>query len=932
MNMKRTLQILLFITLYGLLCVAPPTLRAQGLSWPAIERAETKPWTWWWWHGCAVSNEDISANLEALQKSGIGGVTIVCLLDVKDSESRKLGYLSPEWRDAVVHAVSEARRLGMDVDMSPVPGWAFGGPWVPLDESCAKVDVRQWSVTGQNENKLTPLTDKDLRNLDALVVITAGGQVIDLTKEVRASGLNYLTTKSLAGKYYAVLTRRGTSGVRMPTPDGKGPVVDHLAANAVNHYLNRFSQVFDGLKPKDLPRAYNNDSWEIDLNWTPGLLDEFAKRRGYDLRDHLPAFMGQDTDDRVARVACDYRQTVSDLLVDAFTATFSQWAASQGGRITGEVHGEPGNELDINALYDIPQADMGGPRDWFISKGDYATDHFFRRCKIPASVAHLLGKPLISSETLTCMGPILETPLELVKEKIDYDLVAGVNHTMFHGITYSPSHARWPGWLFYAGTHLGPFNPMWRQGKQLCDYITRCQSFLQAGQPDADVLVYYPVFDLWSTRQAGGDPAPPGTVQMENAGPPAAAQLWRAGHDFDFISDRLLQSVKVADGRLVAPGTSYQALVVSDCRLMPAETMARMVQFISDGATVIFNGKLPVDVPGLGNLDKRRDQFRTAMAKIDMARKNVNFLGVGTLGKGKVIFAGDVIKAMEAGGIRREMMTGLGLRYYRRKDVKGTTYFIVNPAENIRVDEWVPLSGCGKSAVIFDPMTGLSGLSELRMDGANSCMVRLQLEPNESRIVRILDDLTRGPAWTYFVPAGEPVTLTGKWDVKFLEGGETIPHAETITELISWTTWKSDQSTILGAFSGVACYSIKFLSPKVKADAWALDLGEVRHTARVRLNGKVVGEVFSRPMRVMLGSLVNDTVNLLEIEVANAPINRAADLDIRDIPWQMTMGEDASSFVIGDFLFPWQKKDASWVPRPSGLLGPVKLVPLDQNP
>jgi len=109
---------------------------------------------------------------------------------------------------------------------------------------------------------------------------------------------------------------------------------------------------------------------------------------------------------------------------------------------------------------------------------------------------------------------------------------------------------------------------------------------------------------------------------------------------------------------------------------------------------------------------------------------------------------------------------------------------------------------------------------------------------------------------------------------------------------------------------------------------WMLDLGEVRHTARVRLNGKVLGELISRPMRLMADSLDKEGENLLEIEVANAPINRVADLDIRGIPWLKTMGEDARTFIIGDFLFPWKKKDSSWVPRPSGLLGPVQLVPM----
>ena len=164
--------------------------------------------------------------------------------------------------------------------------------------------------------------------------------------------------------------------------------------------------------------------------------------------------------------------------------------------------------------------------------------------------------------------------------------------------------------------------------------------------------------------------------------------------------------------------------------------------------------------------------------------------------------------------------------------------------------------------------------------------------------------------------------------MRFLDGGETIPHAEAIEKLASWTEWKSDQTTALRAFSGVACYTLRFPTPQTAADAWAIDLGEVCHTARVRLNGQPLGDLFSRPMRVLTTSLAKDGPHLLEIEVANAPINRAADLDIRGIPWQKIMGEDAHSFNIGDFLFPWSKKNATWIPRPSGLLGPVQLLPM----
>ena len=966
--------------------------------------ASARPWVWWWWPGCAVTKPDITANLEAMARSGIGGVNIIGILDVKDVGAKRLPYLSPEWTEHLVWAIHEARRLGMDADTSPVPGWAFGGRWVKPEESAAVFEASFWQagvikvpvsrllgrskdpapgkskslqltclINGQEQTFIgtegkdieihakpeqvrvmkalsgvlpdgptldltttagtliatSTLAETDIPSLNVLMMKTAQGEWIDLTAEIRQGGWAKVADSAPAGaSYYAVLTRRGSSSSRMPPPGAGGPVIDHLSKTAVQSYFSKFDEAFKGLGPADLPRAYNNDSWEIRLNWTPGLFDEFSRRRGYDLRQHLDAFMGQGPADVVNRVACDYQQTVSDLMVDVFTTTFRDWAHGHGGKIIGEPIDEPGHELDINALYDIPQADICGPRAWWLKQGDYVPNHFFRRAKISASAAHLLGKPLISSEAMTCIGPQLDVPFELLKEKIDADLVFGVNQSMFHGICYSPVAARWPGWLFYAETHLGPFNPMWRQGKAFFDYTTRCQAVLQSGRPDADLLVYFPVFDHWSRR---GSAQAAGVWGLESAGPKTAEALWRAGHDFDFVSDRLLESVQFKNGQLAAPGAQYKALVVADVDLLPETTLARIVELAKSGGTVILPGRLPSDVPGLGALEQRRVLFKKSLAVIEAAKAAADQSGVARVGQGRIIFAGTVLDAMRASGIQREAMMDQGLRYIRRQDDQGTIYFITNLAEGKRVDGWVGLAAKGECAAIFDAMSGRMGMAGFRQNTHGATEVRLQLDPRESCIVRVFNRKVQAPAWTYLEPTGEPLDLAGSWEVQFIEGGEILPKPEKIMALSSWTEWKSEQSPALRGFSGVASYRIHFQKPKQQADEWAVDLGTVYHTARVTLNGRKLGDLFSRPMRVLAGTALKKGDNVLEIEVANAPINRAADLDLRGVEWQKTKGE-GGGWGIGDFLFKWQKKDASWIPRPSGLIGPVRLVPLTRQP
>ena len=43
-----------------------------------------------------------------------------------------------------------------------------------------------------------------------------------------------------------------------------------------------------------------------------------------------------------------------------------------------------------------------------------------------------------------------------------------------------------PGWKFYASIDMSPTNNIWRDAPAFFDYVTRCQSFLQMGQPDND--------------------------------------------------------------------------------------------------------------------------------------------------------------------------------------------------------------------------------------------------------------------------------------------------------------------------------------------------------------------------------------------------------------------------------------------------------------
>ncbi|HVS52487.1 MAG TPA: glycosyl hydrolase [Opitutaceae bacterium] len=845
-------------------------LPGSDLDWPKISR-ENKPWTRWWWPGSAVDKANLTRELEAIAAAGFGGVEITPIYGAKGYEDRFIDFLSPKWMEMLEHVGREAKRLDLAVDMATGTGWPFGGPWITPEFSNTKIVLKDGRLAGE-------------------------------------------PTKMM---------------VKRAAPGDAGLVIDPYSPEALRRYLAPIDRAFANF-PRELIHTQFHDSFEYyDASWTPDFAQVFQRMHGYGIQPFAAELMGaKPVDaDTLARLKTDYRETLSQLHLD-YLHTWVEWSHAHGWLVRNQSHGAPANLLDLYANADIPETEIFGSHDFPIpgfrrDPGDFdptpgRTAHPSIIHRFASSAAHVAGREFASSETFTWLREhFREAPSEM-KPEADALFLTGINHIFYHGNCYSPADAPWPGWVFYASTQFNTRNPLWRDfGDSIDVYIARAQSLLQSGAPDNDLLVYWPLDDLWHNPEGMQIQL---TVHAPWLGETACGKLMSTldaqGYTYDLISDAQLEQTNAdANGGLKTPGAAYRAIVVPKTEHLPLPTLQRLLALANDGATVLFLDALPADVPGFGHLDERRAQFKSELARLQFS-STADGTREAKLGRGRVVVA-PLAPLLATAKVAREPLTDTGLRFVRRRTAEGYVYFVANLTDK-PVEGWVRLGRPAHAAVQMNPRRGGAGVATLRQrDGATE--VYVQQAPGESYFLKTLTNRDARGARSSYSERGTPVALDGSWKVTPLAGGPELPAGFTAAKLASWTAQGGEWER----FGGTARYETEFTLPAgAKADDWLLDLGDVRETARVIVNGVETDLIWSLPFRTKIGPFLKPGKNTLALVVTNTAANRIRDLDRRKVEWK-------KFYEINFVNIAYKPFDAStWALQPSGLLGPVTLTPL----
>ena len=596
-----------------------------------------------------------------------------------------------------------------------------------------------------------------------------------------------------------------------------------------------------------------------------------------------------------------------------------------------------------DAMKHYKQVDIPMGEFWFNSPTHDKPDDILDA----VSAAHIYGKNIIQSEAFTTLRMDWNEHPAMLKTLGDRNFAMGINRFVFHVFAHNPWMDKKPGMtLNTVGLYFQRDQTWWDHGKAWVDYLQRCQALLQQGNPVVDIAVFtgeeYPRRALTPDRLV---PTLPGlfgkeTLEREkqrliNKGVPMIERPYsvtNAANTFDpaswvnplrgykydsFNKDALINLVSVKDGKIVLPGgQTYRLLVVpapgknSPNNILSRETANKLCELIEDGATIIIGKR---DTTTLVTLGETTPEPYKKLFEINNNAPGAPLMK--TLGKGKIVYAPYCDASLQKLGIERDIIAYRNgqeqnnIAWTHRADDDSDIYFISNQADKERIVTF-SFRVCDKQPDIYIPVSGEILDSVNYVIKKNRTEIPLKLAANGSLFVVFQKSAKESSKQKNWIDLKPVKTLDSTWKVNFSEEYNGVNHTIEMPVLSDWS--KSGNNNIK-YYSGTATYTNTFESDlKNKGDIW-LDLGIVKCTAEVFVNGISCGIVWTYPYRVNISKALSEGQNKIEIEVANTWKNRIIgdNTVFKDNPFTSTT---APFRIAGQPLVE------------SGLLGPVQLM------
>ncbi|MDD6917740.1 MAG: glycosyl hydrolase [bacterium] len=540
---------------------------------------EYAPIPFWFWNG-SMDDEEIASQLSLMREQGIFEAI------VHARKGLSVPYLSEEWFRKVEVACEKAASLGMKLWIYDEDNWPSGYAGGRVVEKNRDFAAKCLSV-----EKIYPVLGKPIevkevpgKEIVAVSAVYQDREFVDIT-DFGKNGKEPWRSKTLSWEvfvFYMEECEHHPAYSDLPYVDLLNPAATEAFLDVTHRqYKKRLSRYWGSVIKgffTDEPGFYQNYLDQAkNLNtiaWTREFLERFSKAYGYDIRPYLPALF-QDMP-ASGKIRKDYFAAVDRFYRESYFDPIGSFLKQDGLLHIGHLHREEQLETLVQT-----EGDFYSVMDGLDYSGIDCIEQGYPKVteKLGSSAQILLGKPRCFSETFGCFSWAL-TPQE-IKERLDLQLVQGVNLFVLHAFFYSIEGFRKtesPPSLFFQ-------NAYWDGFKQISDYASRVGYALNQGHHAAKVAVYYPA---WKAERLFAPLKHYDVHKIDEELNRLVECLLESGIDFELLPEEAIEKAKIKEGKLVADHP-YSVLI------LPTEAdssiQEKVREFASKGLVILMDGE-----------------------------------------------------------------------------------------------------------------------------------------------------------------------------------------------------------------------------------------------------------------------------------------------------------------------------------------------------
>jgi hypothetical protein len=724
--------------------------------------------------------------------------------------------------------------------------------------------------------------------------------VVDLTSFMKSDGT--LDWQPTGGDWTVIRFGYTTTGaMNAPaTREGTGLECDKMDRTALDHHFNSFSK-----KLVDAAREFAGntfkfllvDSWECGYqNWTKSFPEEFKKRRGYELTRFIPALCGDlvTSSETTEAFLYDFRKTIADLIEDNYYKRLKQLCRENKVEfhsevIYGDANYPPLDILRSNSYVDMPMFEFWAgynkqaiPQYTPVSRPEMS---------FPVYASPLYDKKVIGAEAYTGYAHYSESPSYL-KAYGDRAYSSGINQLILHSYVHQPTERK-PGMTLGGfAAHFNRNNPWWNFAAGWTDYQSRVQYVLQKGTTVSDVLFYV------------GDQLP---QYVDNG----FLKHLPFGYRGNACNLDLLSRATVKNGKIVLNnGDVYSLLVLPDAKVMEYETLKRIAALVRQGAVVYG----PKPVAGLSTASlKAKEAFMKLSDSLWNSTPSQS--DRRSFGRGAVYGGQSLVDVLGSMKLSPDFSAGpedsTTLMYIHKRANASDVYFVFNQ-QNATIERECTFRLSGKRVELWDPVNGTTRIVSEARQANGGTQVKVKLRPHESAFF-VFTNASVAKA-SQFV---EPDTVLINEFSGTIDFQAEYNNKFSTVQISSLKPLNEFDDSAVKYFAGTATYRIRFKRPSGigVGDSVMLNLGQVEATAKVRLNDKPVGMIWSTLQSLNVTPILRDD-NILEVQVGTTYRNRI----IGDLVQHGTFKNVWSSAEITDII------NKTMDLKPTGLMGPMQFI------